>query len=242
MSCASGIDQATVRVVGSHDGLVFLEKPAGLPVFPPHRGEGPSVLAAWLALCPGAADLPWPGGFEGGIAHRLDTDTSGLLLACENPARLAALREEFADGRLLKRYLFVSLRSVPWDEHRAEQPIAHDLRHHGRMIVQRGADTPHRGRWFSARTTLLRWGEHLWEARIETGVTHQIRVHAAFLGLALAGDRRYGGGTLPAAIVPPPGSGFLLHHLQAQGPGWESPSLQPPEWWGRFRPRDTGPR
>lgn len=230
---------STLRVVGARDGVVFLDKPAGLPVYPPHRGAGPSLLAAWLTLRPELGALPWPAGFEGGIAHRLDTGTSGLVLACESPERLTALRAEFAEGQLVKRYRLVSLKEVAWSDHRVDLPIAHDARRHSRMIVRRGQDTPHRGRWYPARTTLIRQGEHLWEARIETGVTHQIRVHAAFVGLALAGDRLYGGGDLPAGIVPPPGSGFLLHHLQAQGPGWESPTLQPPEWWGRFRPTGT---
>lgn len=218
-------------------GVVLLTKPAGLPVFPPHGSpDGDCLLArarARGALADGAA---WPPGFDGGIAHRLDTPTSGLVLAARSPADLALLRGWFRDGLLRKVYLFHSARSVPWSTHSIDRPIAHDPRRKQRMVVQRGVATPHRGAWLPARTGLRRLGPApggtLWAATIETGVTHQIRVHAAALGLALTGDRLYGGGPplSEAGDIP----SFRLHALFIDGPAgrWGAAPL-PLDWPGR---------
>ena len=188
-----------------------LSKPAGVPCFPPHAEPGGDcVLARLLAADPARADQPWPDGFAGGIAHRLDVSTSGALLVADDPTELAAIRDAFAAGALTKTYRFVAARDVPWHAHTCDLPLAHDRRHARRMVVQRGASTPHRGRWYPAHTAFRRIDGALWEAVITTGVMHQIRVHAAFVGLPLAGDRLYGGGPTPEHA--PPGATFLLHH------------------------------
>lgn len=225
----------TNLVIAEHAQLVFLRKPAGLPVFPPHREPGgPSLLSHWLALRPELQGLAWPSGFEGGIAHRLDNPTSGIVVACTSLASLAQLRAQFQAGVLRKTYQLVSQREVPWDEHRVDLPIAHDRRRRARMVAQRGKSTAHRGRWYPAITSFRRLGHFRWTAVIHSGVTHQIRVHAAFVGLALAGDRLYGGGPLPSEIKAPPGADFMLHHAAISGPDWSSPTLEPPGWWGCY--------
>jgi 23S rRNA pseudouridine1911/1915/1917 synthase len=222
-------------VIHRRGALVFLRKPAGLPVFPPHADpEGDCLLSRWLECEPGLASVDWPEGFSGGLAHRLDTPTSGIVMACTSLEALDTLRGEFAGGRLVKRYRFVTLKRVPWDRHRIDAPIAHDRRRRARMVVQRGGRTPHRGRWYPAETTLERQGARLWSAVIHSGVTHQIRVHAAFAGLALAGDRLYGGGPLPEGLAPPPGADFLLHHEAVEAPSWRSPLEPVPAWWGPY--------
>lgn len=222
-------------VLARHEELVFLRKRAGETVFPPHaEPAGPSLLRRWLAARPDQADMPWPAGFEGGIAHRLDTATSGIVVACTSPQALEVLRASFAAGGLRKRYRFVTRREVDWDEHTVDLAIAHDRRRRSRMVVQRGRNTPHRGRWYPAHTELRRLEPGCWQAVITTGVTHQIRVHAAFVGLALAGDRLYGGKEPLPDIAAPPGADFLLHHEGIEGPGWASPVLNPPSWWGRY--------
>jgi 23S rRNA-/tRNA-specific pseudouridylate synthase len=99
------------------------------------------------------------------------------------------------------------------------------------MVVQRGQQTPHRGRWLPAETH-FRWlgqaGDFgCWEARMRTGVMHQIRVHAGFAGLALAGDRRYGGGPEVDSFS----AHFALHHVGLRGPGLRPPPVPLPGWW-----------
>lgn len=205
------------------------DKPAGVPVFPPHdQPDGDNVLARLLAAEPHRGQLPWPDGFAGGIAHRLDTSTSGALLVAEDPTELAAIREAFASHTLRKVYLLRSDRRVPWSHNVCDRPLAHDARRKQRMIVQRGPDTPHRGRWYPAHTELRRRSADVWEVVITTGVMHQIRAHAAFVGLPILGDRLYGGGPTPPDA--PPGLTFYLHHVGLEGPGVRTEPVPAPSW------------
>jgi 23S rRNA pseudouridine1911/1915/1917 synthase len=205
-----------------------LLKPAGLPVFPPHDDPAGDCLLARLYLEePGRRELSWPEGFEGGLAHRLDNDTSGALLVADDPDELAVLRARFAGG-LRKEYRMFAARDVPWAENRCDRPIGHDKEHRGRMVVQRGPNTPHRGKWYPADTAFVHVRGRLWDVVITTGVMHQIRVHAAFLGIPLAGDKRYGGGPRPEQA--PDGAAFCLHHVGIRGLTTEVP--MPP--WANF--------
>lgn len=211
------------------------DKPAGLPVLPPHADpEGDCVLARLLAAEPGRSTIPWPRGFEGGILHRLDTSTSGAVAIADDPADLVFLRSLFSEGQLAKRYVLRAARDPGWDENSCDRPLAHDPRHKGRMVVERGRQTAHRGRWLPAHTTFRRRSGTLFDAVIRTGVMHQIRVHAAFVGIPILGDRRYGGGETPADA--PPGLAFYLHHTGfGTAPGFTGPPLETapvplPDW------------
>lgn len=209
--------------------VATVDKPPGIPVFPPHADpSGDCVLRRLLAHAPWRAEIAWPEGFAGGIVHRLDTSTSGAVALAEDLDDLVVLRAAFAAGTLEKRYHLRVAREPPWDDNTCDRPIAHDPRRKDRMVVQRGASTPKRGRWMPARTTFARIRGPLFEARIATGVMHQIRVHAAFLGIPLAGDRTYGGGPTPADA--PPGATFLLHHVGFAGPGLATAQVGTPLW------------
>lgn len=206
-----------------------LFKPAGLPVFPPHADPaGACCLRALLAEAPWRAGLPWPDGYAGGIAHRLDVSTSGALLVADHPDELQGLRAAFSGKSLRKRYLLRAARQVSWDRNRCDLPLAHDRRRKRRMIVQRGANTPHRGRWLPARTHFERVTGDLWRAEIDTGVMHQIRVHAAFIGIPILGDALYGGGATPPDA--PSGLVFFLHHEGLDGPGVRTDPVPLPDW------------
>lgn len=200
----------------AEDGArVFLYKEAGIPVFPPHRDpDGDCLLRRWRAAGGGAGD--WPSGFEGGLAHRLDTATSGIVVAARTPEDLRLLREQFSGGLLRKHYRFASAGEVPWDELLLRTPIAHHPRKKDRMVLQTGPRTSHRGKWYPAWTRFRR--DRGWTAEIRTGVMHQVRVHAAGVGLALTGDLLYGGAPGP----------FLLVHVAIAGPGWASPVIEIP--------------
>ena len=206
-----------------------VSKPSGIPVFPPHGDpSGDCVLARLLARDPARAAMDWPRGFEGGIAHRLDVSTSGALLVADDPTELQRIRVAFADRSLRKTYRLLAARPVPWDDNVCRADLAHDRRKKGRMVVRRGASTPHRGRWYPARTAFRRVRGDLWEAVMSTGVMHQIRAHAAFVGIPLLGDRRYGGGSTPDEA--PPGVTFFLHHVGLVGPGIETAAVALPPW------------
>ena len=164
----------------------------------------------------------------GSIATAIDAVRMGATYYVNKPADvdeiLAAFergRAAFASHTLAKRYRFLSRGDVPWDRNLVTHALAHDKRRKARMIWQRGANTPHRGRWLSARTELLRLQGELWEATLSTGVMHQARVHAAAAGLPILGDRLYGGAPHPA--------GFHLHHARIDG--WPAPTPDLPVPW-----------
>jgi 23S rRNA pseudouridine1911/1915/1917 synthase len=196
----------------------FVNKPAGLPVFPPHADPGGDCVLRRLEAqaCPGPG--PWPPGFEGGLAHRLDTATSGLVAFAPDPEALARLRAQFQSGVLRKHYVFVSEGQVDFDTHVVEVELAHHPHHPDRMIARRRPTTDHRGKWYPTWTRFERLGPGRWAAEIRTGVMHQVRAHARFVGLPLRGDPLYGGAPGP----------FCLHHTFIEGPDWRSPQVPPP--------------
>jgi len=216
-------------ILAEEETLLWLNKPAGIPVFRPHKDpEGDCLLRRLLAEQP-AQNVAFPEGFEGGILHRLDVSTSGVVLAARSPAHFEPLRALFTEKRLEKTYHFLSHGAVRWTENTVSASLAHDKRRKKRMVVQRGENTPHRGKWYPAETRFRQIEGPLWEAVIQTGVMHQIRAHAAFVGLPLAGDPIYGGGALEQA---PEGVQFALHHVGTSGGGIPLRQAAVPAWWG----------
>ncbi|MCB9742679.1 MAG: RNA pseudouridine synthase [Alphaproteobacteria bacterium] len=217
------------RLLATEADWLWLFKPPGLPVFPPHQDPGGACLLSWLLARHPEQGEGFEPRFAGGLAHRLDVSTSGVVLAARSPAALAQARALFSEKRLVKTYRFLTERVVPWREHHVTTPLAHHARRKGRMVVQRGQSTPHRGRWYEADTRFTQLEGPLWQAEIVTGVMHQIRAHAGSVGLAILGDRLYGGAPLPPGA--PEGLRFTLHHVGLRGGGLESPRCPPPEAW-----------
>jgi len=221
-----------LEVLGDDSSYLYLAKPSGLPVFPRAIGTGgDSVLSRLLTLRPEQDKDDWPEGFWGGILHRLDNGTSGLLVVARSVAALDAGRVLFTDGSLRKTYLFLSDGDVHWNEHSVDHPLAHHPNDRRKMVWQRGRNTPHRGLWRPASTQFWRLDGALWQARMSSGARHQIRLHAASVGLALRGDRLYGGGE----------GRFCLHHETLVG--WPStlPKVHlPMEWPGETIPPEPG--
>ena len=213
------------------------EKRPGIHVFAPHDdAQGECVLAQVLAAQPWRRDIEWPVGFEAGIVHRLDGSTSGALLIADDLQELAKFRAWFSSGLWQKSYVMLAARDVPWCHHRCKTPIGHARRRKGRMVVQRGRNTPHRGQWMEADTEFFRVDGSLFRVVIRTGVMHQIRVHSAFVGLPLLGDGRYGGGSTPEQA--PPGVTFFLHHVGMKGPdGCQTEPVTTPGWASAFQAR-----
>lgn len=206
-------------LLGEDPHRLYLYKPAAIPVFPPHADPGGDcLLARLLAVAPERA-AGWPPGFEGGLAHRLDTATSGLVVAARTPADLGPLREQFASGLLRKRYVFRSEAPAAFRDVVRTDEIAHHPNRKDRMVTRRGPRTAHRGKWYPAWTRFRALGEGWWEAEIRTGVMHQIRVHAQAAGIPLAGDTIYGGAE----------GRLVLHHVSMLAPDWASPSAPLPD-------------
>jgi len=176
------------RVLHVDEQLVALQKPGGLPSVPLDPRERETAANFLLAHFPDLRRVGDP--HTCGLAHRLDTGTSGLLVAARDAATHDALRRAFATGRVRKRYLAV-VRGRLTARLDLAAPLAHVPGDPGRMRPARPAE-----RAWPARTivTPLRPLDDatLVCAVIRTGVTHQIRVHLAHAGHAVLGDTRYG--------------------------------------------------
>ncbi len=175
-----------LSVVFEDDWLAVIDKPAGLVVHPA-PGHADGTLAdglrqrgtTWSLL--GGAERP-------GIVHRLDRDTSGLLVVAKTEAAHRALAAQLADRSLGRRYWAMVHGRVAEDTARIEAPIGRDPRERKRMaVVDNGRDAVTEFvvlERFAAHTTL--------DVGLWTGRTHQIRVHLAHIGKPVVGDPLYG--------------------------------------------------
>ena len=168
--------------------ILVVDKPAGMFVHPSPGHETGTLTDALLKRCPsmagvGSAERP-------GVVHRLDADTSGVMVLAKTQRAYLKLRELFESHRdIRKTYLAVCHGAPTPKEGRLETTIGRKPWDAKRMAV----DVPDGKRAVTEWTVLGRQGPvALVEFRIETGRTHQIRVHAAHLGHPLAGDPLYG--------------------------------------------------
>lgn len=166
--------------------LIVVDKPAGLPVHPgPGHPDG-TLVNALLAQCP---DIRGIGGeLRPGIVHRLDLDTSGLMVVAKTQTSHQRLTEQLKNREFRKEYLAVAVGMVTPETGTIDAPIARDPRHRQKMAVDAGG----RAARTHYRTLEELEGHTLLNLVLETGRTHQIRVHLAYQGYPLLGDAVYG--------------------------------------------------
>lgn len=180
-------------VVYEDNDLIVIEKPAGLVVHPAAGNLTGTLVNALIAHC--GTSLKGIGGVaRPGIVHRLDKDTTGLLVAAKNERAMASLAKQFENHTIERAYHAVVWGSPRAGEGRIETRVGRNPFDRKRMAVMRAGGKEARTRY----RVVERFGADvrpfasLVECRLETGRTHQIRVHLAHLGHPLIGDASYG--------------------------------------------------
>jgi 23S rRNA pseudouridine1911/1915/1917 synthase len=178
--------------------LLVINKAAGMVVHPAPGHYDDTLVNALLARYPELRDVE--GDMRPGIVHRLDRDTSGLLMVAKDVRTQAALVEQMKQHAVVKRYLALVEGDVSLEKGSIEAPIGRDPRHRQQMAIttveSRDARTHFR--------VLKRYAHHtLLLLQLETGRTHQIRVHLQAIGHPVVGDPIYGSGHARPEIVLP---------------------------------------
>ena len=201
-----------LTVIHQDSHIVVIDKPAGLSVHPGPGHPDHTLVNGLLALCP---DIQGVGdGVRPGIVHRLDKDTSGLMVVAKHHLAHQALSDQINAREVTKGYLALAVGALNPPNGQIDLPIFRDPRHRKRMAVVPG------GRESRTHYRVLERfaGFSLVELYLETGRTHQIRVHLAHLGHPLLGDALYG---KPSPSLP-------RHFLHAHHLGFRHPSSGEP--------------
>ena len=206
-------EEGGVEVVYEDEALVAVNKPSGLVVHPAPGHLGGTLVNRLLARYPEMASVG--DAFRPGVVHRLDADTSGILLFARTPEALIALQRQFRDRRTEKTYAALC--------HGIPSPISQEInlpigRHpvHRQKRAVNGEGARDARTQFRVERGLYGGRAALLEVHIETGRTHQIRVHLAHVGHPVLGDKLYGGKRQQLAGGAPVASRQMLHAARIQ--------------------------
>jgi 23S rRNA pseudouridine1911/1915/1917 synthase len=175
-------------IIFENDDVIVINKPSGMVVHPSAGHSAGTLVHAALAHAPQMEGIG--GEIRPGIVHRLDKETSGLILLAKNDHALQWLQKQFKDRAVKKIYLALVDGAPPTPKGRIEAPVGRDPSHRKKMAivpVSKGREA------VSIYKTLESFENHtLLEVNILTGRTHQIRLHCAFIEAPIVGDRLYG--------------------------------------------------
>lgn len=192
-------ESVPLEVAYEDEAIVVVDKPAGLVVHPSAGHTSGTLVNALLGRARDRGDAL--GSIAGvgrpGIVHRLDKDTSGLMVVAKTDLAQAALMKQFGERSVEKEYLALVRGEPPSPRGRIEAPVGRDPRDRQRMAVVAGG----RDAVTDYRALATGGGYALLALHPLTGRTHQIRAHLRYLGLPIAGDLRYGGGLGPGGLA-----------------------------------------
>ena len=205
-------------IVFENSDLLVVNKPAGMVVHPAAGHSSGTLVHAALAH---AQEMEGVGGVKRpGVVHRLDKNTSGLILLAKNDHTHRWLQDQFRNRKVSKTYIALVDGHPPTPSGRIEAPIGRDKKQRKKMAVVQ----PQKGRQaISEYVTKEEFTKHtLLEVQLITGRTHQIRLHLAFLGCPVAGDTTYG---KRHSTIPLERQFLHAKSLQACLPGEKEPRL-----------------
>lgn len=223
-------EEIPLDILHEDEEVVVVNKPAGLVVHPA-AGVPSGTLTNALAFHFG--QLSGGGSLRPGIVHRLDRDTSGVIVVAKTARAHENLSDQFRERTVFKSYVALVHGVTKEEKGRIEEPLARDPRNRTRMAVVRSgraALSLWRVRQRFTRFTLL-------DVQIKTGRTHQIRVHLAWLKYPVVGDETYGGGrdkTLPDPALRARVNALGRQFLHAERLGFHHPATG--EWLGFTAP------
>jgi 23S rRNA pseudouridine1911/1915/1917 synthase len=191
-------ESIALDVIYQDDALLVLNKPAGVVVHPGAGNATGTIVNALLAHDPEIVDV---GDAERpGIVHRLDKETSGVLVIARTAAALADLQTQFKQRAVRKTYLALCIGDVQPERGVIDRPIARDPSHRQRMAIVTGGRPAVTRFVVTERLRIEDRPYSLVRAHPETGRTHQIRVHLAALGFPVVGDLLYGAKRDPFSV------------------------------------------
>ena len=209
---AAGVEPENVplEVLYEDHDIAVVNKPAGMIVHPGAGADAGTLVAALLHRFGGIGGLSTVGGpLRPGIVHRLDKETSGVILVARNDAAHRKLVKDFQSRLIEKTYIALLHGKLKGEKGIVDLPVARDLHRRARMTARRREGREARTDW----TVRLRLdGFTFIEADLHTGRTHQIRVHFSALGCPVVGDTLYGAPRqerIGAQLLPPLGRNFL---------------------------------
>ena len=219
-------EDVPLDIVFEDGDIVVVNKPPGMVVHPAPGHFSGTLVNALLHHCPELAALG--GGSRPGIVHRLDQDTSGLIVVAKTPQAMAGLAKAFASHtEVAKTYLAICHGRPSMLSGRIENLIGRHPVDRKRMAIVERNGKPAITNWRVVSSTPA---FSLVECRIETGRTHQIRVHMASLGCPVVGDKTYGKSARDKQLDPPPARQLLhawqlklLHPITREALSFEAP-------------------
>lgn len=188
-----------LEIVHADDAVLVINKPPGLVVHPAHGHSGGTLVNGLLAQFPDLASMTTveaQSTFRPGVVHRLDQDTSGLIVIARTPDALRHLRRQFKNRTVEKTYLALVYGQPDAPEGVIDVPLGRDPRQRQKFAPRvdgKPARTHYRVKQTFAHYSLLEIG-------LETGRTHQIRVHLAWLKCPVVGDTVYGRKKTPPGV------------------------------------------
>ena len=183
-------------VLHEDDAIIVVDKPAGMATHPAPGTRSGTLVAALLHRWRFTGD--WPDPQRPGIVHRLDKDTTGVIVVAKTPVAMHALARQFSARTVQKRYRAIVLGEPRDGEGVIDLAIGRDPVDRKRMQARVGQTRAARTRWTLRESFGSPPVAALLDVAPETGRTHQIRVHLASIGHAIVGDRTYGSARAPA--------------------------------------------